>query len=543
MALVLRFVLMATLLVKASGSEDANYWKALGASQLEETLQRQSRNQHAKNVIVFIGDGMGMSTITSARIYKGQKNGVASTSLSFEKFPVTGLSKTYSVNKQVTDSAQSATAMFTGAKTNNYMLGLDATARYNSCDRSSDDKSKVESIATWAQRAGKDTGLVTKTRVTHATPAALYAHVNNRDWECDGAIPAEQRGCLKDIASQLVGDAPGNNMKVIMGGGADQLGLKGLNGSKFDGCQRTDGSNLAEVWRAGKRNSKVVTTRKQLMEETDPGNTDYLLGLFSPDHMHYAGEKQDQPSLSNMTTQAINILKKSANGFVLMVEGGLIDIAHHQNYARLALEDTLEFEEAIAVARSMTSPDDTLIVVTADHSHSFTINGYPDRGNDILGIAENEHTIYETLTYANGPGYNYHRLNDSDSGKLWRDLNNISSAERNGTYYRHFAPIFLHSETHAGEDVPVYASGPLSFVFSGVFESNYIAHAISYVACIGPQASRCGANYTEMVSDDVEVVTCAGSAERKCKESNSAVRPSSGGWLSFFLISLYLCKL
>jgi alkaline phosphatase len=479
--------------VNSAIQEYADYWMKAGKIQLTEILKHQQGHQKAKNIIIFVGDGMGMSTITSARIYKGQKMGETGEngSLSFEKFPAIGLSKTYAVDKQVTDSAASATALFTGVKTNYMMLGLDARAKYNVCDSSTNNKSSVSSIMTWAQDASKDTGFVTTTRVTHATPAGLYAHTNNRQWECDGEIPQVYGTCVKDIALQLVTDDPGRKFKVIMGGGANQLGLQSLSGPIYDGCNRTDGINLAQKWITNKSNSVLITTKKEL-KSVDLVKTEYLLGLFGPDHMPYAGDqnKSDQPSLADMTTQAVKILLKNPNGFVLMVEGGRIDHAHHENYAQLALEETLEFEEAIAAAVSLTDEKQTLIIVTADHSHSLTINGYPNRGNYILGISDNENATYETLTYANGPGYTYHRLYSSDSQKIWRNLKN-SSSERNAPFYQHFSPIYLSSETHSGEDVPVYAHGPSSNLFSGVYDHNYIAHAISYAACIGPHATIC----------------------------------------------------
>ena len=96
------------------------------------------------------------------------------------------------------------------------------------------------------------------------------------------------------------------------------------------------------------------------------------------------------PSLQNMTSQAIKFLSRNKKGYVLMVEGGRIDHAHHDNYAQLALHETAEMDDAVAYAARNTDPADTLIIVTADHSHSFTINGYPARGNDILGIGRDE---------------------------------------------------------------------------------------------------------------------------------------------------------
>ena len=106
------------------------------------------------------------------------------------------------------DSAGTATAMFTGVKSNYAMLGFNSNAKYNECDVERNAKSQLSSIMTWAQMAGKHTGIVTTTRVTHATPAALYAHVNNRDWECDNEIPAAFRNCIKDIARQMVEEEP-----------------------------------------------------------------------------------------------------------------------------------------------------------------------------------------------------------------------------------------------------------------------------------------------------------------------------------------------
>jgi Alkaline phosphatase len=110
---------------------------------------------------------------------------------------------------QVPDSAGTATAMFTGVKGKFYMLGLDPRAKHKVCEKELNEKSKLDSIMKWAQEAGKDTGVVTTTRITHATPAALYAHTNHRDWECDSEIPAGSQNCVKDIARQLVEDEPG----------------------------------------------------------------------------------------------------------------------------------------------------------------------------------------------------------------------------------------------------------------------------------------------------------------------------------------------
>lgn len=148
------------------------------------------------------------------------------------------------------------------------------------------------------------------------------------------------------------------------------------------------------------------------------------------------------------------------------MESGKIDIAHHHNYAKLALRELSELEDAILAALQLVKLEETLIVVTADHSHSFTMNGYPTRGNDILGFANKEPikpnaTYYETLTYANGPGFYHHRRNDSDNvNETWIPVEQDKT--RGDPFYTNMAGMYLEDETHGGEDVGVYAIGKTS---------------------------------------------------------------------------------
>lgn len=113
------------------------------------------------------------------------------------------------------------------------------------------------------------------------------------------------------------------------------------------------------------------------------------MGLFSPGHMDYALERHKrpgQPSLVNMTAQALKLLSRNPQGYLLVVEAGNIDNAHHDGYVRHALHETSEMDDAVAHAVQVTNPDDTLIIVTADHSHTLTIAAYPERGQNILGL-------------------------------------------------------------------------------------------------------------------------------------------------------------
>ncbi|XP_071439385.1 alkaline phosphatase 4-like [Hetaerina americana] len=510
MKAILIVILLMVLLQQGSASDtnwllqDTDYWIHQGTKDLKEALERPTIGGRAKNVIIFLGDGMGLSTVTATRIYKGQlEGGLGEEALmTFEKFPSTGLAKTYNVDKQVPDSAGTATAIFSGVKSKFYMVGFDVKALYNECDQEINQNSAVTSIMKWAQDAGKSTGFVTTTRVTHATPAALYAHVNHRDWECDGSIPAKELHCTKDIARQLVEDEPGRGFQVIMGGGWNALGTTKIE-DEDESCIRLDGRNLINDWKKMRAAEKVkyqyVYDTESLMG-LNTSDIDYLLGVFSPGHLQYNSLRdrspKGQPSLVNMTSQAMKILQKNENGYVLMVEGGRIDHAHHENYARLALQEGVEFDAAIQLVMSFVDTRETLVVVTADHSHTFTINGYPPRGNDILGLANYSklNYSYETLTYANGPSYHYHRLDGfTEPNNTWRNV--AVDDTRGRPYYQHFSPMYMDDETHAGEDVPIYAIGPHAHLLQGVHEQSYIAHVISYSACIGPHRSLCN-NYT-----------------------------------------------
>ena len=219
-------------------------------------------------------------------------------------------------------------------------------------------------------------------RVTHATPGALYANTQNRDWEVDSKIPENWRskGCI-DIATQLVESDIGKKINLIFGGGKRSFV------PKSEGGKRLDGKNLIDTWKQIKQSSgqnfDVLFNSDDLDAWT---HTDYALGLFSNSGFNYTLERDNtQPSLERMLKQAIKSLNKNPNGFFLMLEAGLIDYSHHANLPKSAFEETLELEKAVQAALDMTDEEETLIVVTGDHSHAFTINGYPDRGNSILG--------------------------------------------------------------------------------------------------------------------------------------------------------------
>jgi alkaline phosphatase len=170
--------------------ENQQYWMDVGRKELEEALLVEPNKKLAKNVILIIGDGMSLATTTAARIMKGQNEGRdgVSSKLSWEKFPHVALAKTYNVDAMVPDSAATAFAMFSGVKTDYYTMGYDASIKRGDPE-SMFTAQEVKTVLEWAQEEGMKTGIVTTARVTHATPAALYAKTAHRDWECDKLIP------------------------------------------------------------------------------------------------------------------------------------------------------------------------------------------------------------------------------------------------------------------------------------------------------------------------------------------------------------------
>uniref|UniRef100_A0AAX7VE14 Alkaline phosphatase n=1 Tax=Astatotilapia calliptera TaxID=8154 RepID=A0AAX7VE14_ASTCA len=309
--------------------KDPKFWNAWAQRTLKNALTLQELNKNkAKNLILFLGDGMGIPTVTAARILKGQLNGQSGeeTQLEMDKFPFVSLSKTYNTNAQVPDSAGTATAYLCGVKANEGTLGVSAAAVRSQCNTTQGNE--VTSILKWAKDAGKSVGIVTTTRVNHATPSAAYAHCVDRDWYSDNEMPVEalQAGC-KDIARQLFENIP--NIDVIMGGGRKYMFPKNMSDVEYPNIlkhsgTRKDGRNLVQEWvdRMKDKKNHYVWNKTQLLS-LNPNNVDYLLGLFEPGDMMYDLERntESDPSLTEMVDVAIKILKKNPSGFYLLVEG------------------------------------------------------------------------------------------------------------------------------------------------------------------------------------------------------------------------------
>jgi len=485
--------------------ETPQWWYRSGAARAAGSGAMDGK---AKNVILFLGDGMSLTTVAAARIFEGQRNGNPGEEnlLSWERFPATAFSKTYNTDSQTPDSAGTMTAITTGVKTHMGAIGVSAGTRNDCAD------SLNKGLLTWLQLADSAhmaTGIVSTARLTHATPAATYAHSPERNWENDTDVPdaAKAAGCT-DIAQQLLSTARyGRGPLVALGGGRGEFTTVEERDPEYDDKvgQRLDGRSLVTEWQQAHPQGAYVWNAKQLQAAR---NAPALLRLFEPDHMRYEIARKDdpsgEPSLAELTKAAISTLSRHKEGYVLMVEGARIDHANHSGNAYRALSDTVALSDAVRAAVEATSDQDTLIIVTADHSHTLNFVGYPARGNPILGKVKDkggedgagklDYALdgtgqpYTTLSYANGPGHTG-SSNQQPAGPKRYPHNPSSFEPANGRPnlrevdtehpdYMQEALVPMKSESHGGEDVGIWARGPGSKAIRGTLEQNAIYHMI-----------------------------------------------------------------
>jgi alkaline phosphatase len=446
---------LSALLVAACFSLGANAAPAAKAS--------------AKNIIFFLGDGMGPTTITAARIFKAGEDGL----LNFERLDRTARIKTYSADAQVTDSAPSMGAYMTGVKINNDVISLkdakpvapgkDANGNLSIDRCGAGNGTSPMTILELAKAGGKAVGAITTTELTHATPASTFSHVCDRDM-------------AYTIAQQIVPGGLGYNARlgdgvdVLMGGGRNHFTPFE---AKANPKGRGDGRDLMAEFAA--KGYFVANTRAD-MASARMGRK--FVGIYSAEsHLDYAAKRRpEQPTLAEMTAKSIELLSKNPNGFFLMVEGGKIDHALHDTNAKNAMIETVAFDEAIHTAvERMRALDpgleNTLIVVTADHDHTMVLNGYPKRGNPVLDIVRNvgdgeptrdaDGKTYTTLVFGNGP----------NRPELRAD---VDSAKARADDYHQETGVRWSSESHGGGDVKLFATGAGSAPFKGTMENTHV---------------------------------------------------------------------
>ncbi|ODT82106.1 MAG: alkaline phosphatase [Pelagibacterium sp. SCN 64-44] len=458
-------------------------WYKDGEATIEAMIAAQPNTGRAKNVILFVADGMGVGTNYAIRLFAGQMEGKLGEEhvLPYEAFPNTALIKTYNINAQTPDSAPTAGAMNTGVKQVFNTINLNENGRYDNC--ASEEGNKLTLFSEIVAESGKSIGVVSTARATHATPAAVYAKTANRNWEAGAP-----QGCT-DIAVQAIEQMEAGVVDVLLAGGARNF-IPSTAQTPFGGkSSRQDDLDL--VARAQAAGARFVTDRSGL-EAVEAGSP--LLGLFTDSDMNYETERpESEPSVADMTVAAIKALQGNENGFYLMVEGGRVDHANHAGNANRAFMDGVAFARAVALADEMTDDADTLIIVTADHEHAIAFNGYCGRGTPITGLCMGingegiEHTgepeladdgkPYSVVGYLNGAGSVMTRQAD---GSYFGTRPAVTQDEATDVDYLQQALIPMGSETHSGEDVAAWAKGPWAHLLTGTREQNYIFHVMNH---------------------------------------------------------------
>ena len=456
---------------------------ALAAASLVGCASKTVEAEAPTNVIFFLGDGMGMTTMTAARIYAVGEDG----ELTMDTLPETAFVKTFSNDAQVTDSAPSMSAYMTGVKANNEVLAMspdtiakDPIADINGNKLANDcgttNGKPVITLLEIAKSKGWSAGVVTTTRVTHATPAATYVHICHRDLENDIAAALVPSGAGFNSALSATG------LDVVLGGGT-QFFLP-----KDKGGKRSDGRDLIAEMKA--KNYAFAGNTAEF-KAVDAGTTTRLLGLFTSSHMSYDLDRDPakEPSLADMTTKAMEVLGKNPKGYFLMVEGGRIDHALHETTAKKALQDTVAFDGAIKAALDKARLTDstlknTLIVVTADHDHTLVLNGYAKRTGKtaagspgVLGLLKNvaDGSVAKDLDGAPfsiiGFGNGENRNQASRASLAGLDEGTVGAA----TYHQEAViRVAAGSETHGGTDVFLGAIGKGAENFLGTIDNTKV---------------------------------------------------------------------
>lgn len=456
-------------------------------------LQPWALATELRNVVLLIGDGMGMAQRDLARfcLEGTQKH------LAMDSMPVLGGATNFSADNLVTDSAAAATAIACGVKTRNRTLGMDAQGK------------PVPSILEECARKGKHVGLVTTVLITDATPAAFASHV-------------QERAKQEEVATQLVS----SKVDVLLGGGGKFfLPLK-------EGGSRIDGRDLVSEARA--LGYEYVKNRKEL--KSSRAEAGKLLGLFAPGPMAYDLERSltDEPSLSEMTSKAIEVLSRNPEGFFLMAEGGKIDWCCHNNDPVGSAHDVLAFDRAVRVALDFAAKrTDTLVLVVNDHETggmSLTTRLAPEfvkrSKRTIESAVEEIKKGKKSLGQALKEYYGIEELR-AEEATILKSTPNPSIALSAILSLRSGVSFSTHSHTAA--TTMLHAQGPGAENFAGIYDNTDIPHKIARLLKIPLPAAQVRSYLRPEMHLQAHTSVTQGRRPESCILTGRLMHPTSSG--------------
>lgn len=476
----LALALCASTVMAQELPQASSEYFTLAEQALAERLAYQPNTGTAKNVILFVADGMGIGTNYGIRVFEGQQQGLLGEehNLPHDLFPHSAIMKTFNINAQTPDSAPTAGSMNTGMRQVFNTINLDESAVYDDCSS----EVPLRLFSEIVSDAGKSVGVISTASVAHATPAAVYAKTANRNW-----FHAAPEGC-EDIALQLANQFEAGVIDVALGGGVRDFASEGTALENGTG-RRVDGRNLIET--LSDQGVQYVYDAETLAaaDRSQP-----ILGLFANSDMAYEHDRpESQPSLSDMTVAALEQLQTNDEGFYLMVEAGRVDHGSHAGNAYRAFTDGVEFAETIRAALDMVDLEDTLVIVTADHEHVISFNGYCGRGTPILGLCygisddkvehngepelANDGKPYTVVSYTNGTGS---VLIEQGDGNYFGTRPVVTQKDATDPDYIQQALLPMSSESHSGVDVGLWAAGPWAHLFGGTMDQQVIFHVMNH---------------------------------------------------------------
>ncbi len=443
-----------------------------------------------KYVFYFIGDGMGFSQRQLAELFVKAKEGNPARKLVMNSLAVAGVITTHSANSLITDSAAAGTALAAGIKTNNGMIGKDPAGN------------NVKTLIEAAEAKGLATGIITTTRLTHATPAAFAAHNVSRNNEAEIAV-----------------DFLASNVEFLAGGGiryfvppGSRAGLKDARGNAIS-SKRKDNKNLVAEFKTKGYLTYIGLKGARDFSEADFSKTEKVLALFSNSHLPYEIERRHQyrhcPSLSRITKAGIEVLQQDPDGFFMVIEGGRIDHAAHANDPASVVYDTLALDEAVRGAHEffLEHKTETLIVVAADHETGGLGLGRDAHGYrlDLPALFDSKVSVEDTLNGSNkyngdrtgylrflGTEFGLTHLNDHESARLQKSMSAADKRKMAG-YYQHLNPVALTAAQilseranigwtttiHTGTVIPLTATGSGAQKLSGWIDNTQVALIIA----------------------------------------------------------------
>ncbi|SHK55304.1 alkaline phosphatase [Desulforamulus aeronauticus] len=443
---------------------------ALFAFLLVSISQTVEASNTPKYVFYFIGDGMGVSQRQAAEYFKQAKEDNPTSKLLMNTFPVAGLMTTHSANETlITDSAAAGTALATGHKTLNGMLAK------------LPDGKAVKTLVEAAAEKGLATGIVTTTRLTHATPAAFVSHNTSRHNEHEIAM---------DLAN--------SGVDFLAGGGYGYFVPKNYRLES----NRNDDRNLLEIFHRKKYNVFITEKETGNFRKFHPKGLQKVMACFTPSHLPYEfdriNDKRLIPSLAEITEKGIEVLSQYPQGFFMMVEGGRIDQAGHLNDALRSCEEVLAFDQAIAKAYEFYKkhPKETLILVLADHESGGMTLGYGTK--DFLkmkNLLDNHVPKHKLKRYSHDrAAYFDYLTKETGLGNLLDDERAIIEramdvVENNGDQEKIYvaiknvlsnrAGIAWTTQNHTGACVPISAIGVGAEKFGGFKDNTEIAKTMA----------------------------------------------------------------